>query len=142
MRLIRYMNQNTQPLIVKYYNIVTAVSLILFLTILYYLPRNLLFGGGEGLCIFKRLTGFNCPGCGLTRGLYLLLHWQIRAALGYNPAVPFVILILVAEIIKTVMPASNVLKKAAGAFYYLFLTAASVNYLFVISNQFIYHHKF
>jgi hypothetical protein len=35
-------------------------------------------------CVFHQLTGWNCPGCGATRGLYALLHGHWRAALRDN----------------------------------------------------------
>jgi hypothetical protein len=34
------------------------------------------------------MTGLWCPGCGLTRGTYQLLHGHIGAALGYNLFTP------------------------------------------------------
>lgn len=37
-------------------------------------------------CVFHAATGYNCPGCGTTRGLNALLHLNIKAALWYNPA--------------------------------------------------------
>jgi hypothetical protein len=39
-------------------------------------------------CIFHQMTGLWCPGCGLTRGTYQLLHGHIGAALGYNLFTP------------------------------------------------------
>ena len=36
------------------------------------------------ICQFHRLTGLNCPGCGMTRALYALLHGQIFTALHDN----------------------------------------------------------
>jgi hypothetical protein len=35
-------------------------------------------------CQFHRLTGLNCPGCGMTRALYALLHGNFSAALRDN----------------------------------------------------------
>lgn len=35
-------------------------------------------------CVFHSLTGWNCPGCGMTRALYALLHGNVRLALKDN----------------------------------------------------------
>ena len=39
-------------------------------------------------CMFHQTTGLWCPGCGLTRGTYQLLHGHIGAALSYNIFTP------------------------------------------------------
>ena len=36
------------------------------------------------ICLFHRITGWNCPGCGGTRSLYALLHGDWRLALKDN----------------------------------------------------------
>jgi hypothetical protein len=67
--------------------------------------RNAIFWGGSALlatglavvyhwnpetagffpgCAFRALTGYYCPGCGMTRALHQLLHGNIAAALSYN----------------------------------------------------------
>lgn len=35
-------------------------------------------------CPFNSLTGLNCPGCGMTRGLHQLTHGHFLTALNYN----------------------------------------------------------
>lgn len=41
------------------------------------------------VCPFHALTGLNCPGCGLTRGFYALLHADVLTALQFNLMLPF-----------------------------------------------------
>jgi hypothetical protein len=36
-------------------------------------------------CIFKALTGFNCPGCGMTRAAHALVHFDLATAFSMNP---------------------------------------------------------
>jgi hypothetical protein len=44
-------------------------------------------------CPFHRLTGWWCPGCGMTRGLHHLLTGDIPGALGSNLFLPVVVLL-------------------------------------------------
>ena len=39
-------------------------------------------------CPLYRITGFSCPGCGLTRGFHALFHGDILGALHYNALIP------------------------------------------------------
>src|SRR5215212_6090484 len=41
------------------------------------------------VCPLYALTGFACPGCGLTRGFHALFHGDILTALDYNAMLPF-----------------------------------------------------
>jgi len=47
-------------------------------------------------CAFHQMTGLWCPGCGLTRGAYQLLHGHVGAALGYNVFTPLALVAIVA----------------------------------------------
>jgi hypothetical protein len=47
-------------------------------------------------CVFHQMTGLWCPGCGLTRGTYQLLHGHFGAALSYNIFTPLAVLAIVA----------------------------------------------
>ena len=37
------------------------------------------------LCVFRRLTGLQCPGCGLSRSFCALSHGEWSAAWGFHP---------------------------------------------------------
>jgi hypothetical protein len=53
-------------------------------------------------CLFWKLTGYHCPGCGTQRALHQLLHGEFRAAFRYNAlfvlALPYVSLGFVLDI--------------------------------------------
>ncbi len=36
-------------------------------------------------CLFRMLTGFDCPACGSQRAFHALVHGRVGEALGYNP---------------------------------------------------------
>jgi len=40
------------------------------------------------VCLFHQLTGLNCPGCGMTRAIYALLHGDFLTALHDNALLP------------------------------------------------------
>jgi hypothetical protein len=40
------------------------------------------------VCPLYSLTGFACPGCGLTRGFHALFHGDVLGALDYNALLP------------------------------------------------------
>jgi hypothetical protein len=40
------------------------------------------------VCPLFALTGFACPGCGLTRGFHALFQGDIATSLGYNALIP------------------------------------------------------
>ena len=44
------------------------------------------------VCLFHAMTGLNCPGCGMTRSLYALLHGNFLLALKDNAL--FVLLVM------------------------------------------------
>ena len=45
-----------------------------------------LYGTGIG-CPIRYATGFSCPGCGMSRALYALLHLDFVGALRFHPLV-------------------------------------------------------
>ena len=51
----------------------------------YFDPVN---AGFFPVCPLYKLTGINCPGCGLTRGFHALFHGDVLSALHYNALIP------------------------------------------------------
>lgn len=54
-------------------------------------------------CIWKTITGHACPGCGMTRAFYSLLHGNFKAAYEYNHLIIIVVPIFVYLWIKLLM---------------------------------------
>jgi hypothetical protein len=54
------------------------------------------------VCPLYSMTGFACPGCGLTRGFHALFHGDVVTALDYNAMLPFFGLFLAAGFIAMV----------------------------------------
>ena len=46
------------------------------------------------VCLFHKLTGLNCPGCGTTRAFYALLHGHLLLALHDNALFVFMLAVL------------------------------------------------
>jgi hypothetical protein len=49
-------------------------------------------------CMFKFLTGFNCPACGMTRSFIYMSHFNIGAAFAMNHAGPLLYALCVFEV--------------------------------------------
>lgn len=62
---------------------------------------------GQGIpCVFRVLTGLQCPGCGMTHAIGALLHLDFSGAFHYNPLclsiVPLLLLYLLFRCIRYV----------------------------------------
>ncbi|MDE6277755.1 MAG: DUF2752 domain-containing protein [Muribaculaceae bacterium] len=59
-------------------------------------------------CIFRLLTGWDCPGCGSQRALHALLHGQPARAWSFNPyiffAVPGAVVFILVEAMRKSHP--------------------------------------
>lgn len=60
------------------------------------------------MCFFKEITGFPCPGCGITRAFMCILYGDLMQALWYNPIAVLLafggILLLVYSVIEKYPP--------------------------------------
>lgn len=59
----------------------TGFLAILSITYIYHQPAH---QGPILPCLFQKITGFQCPGCGMTRSIHSLLHFQWKKAFYYN----------------------------------------------------------
>lgn len=78
---------------------VIAAAVVLFLVLSHYYVHDP--SQGAPVCLFKALTGWDCPGCGSQRALHAMLHGNFGAAWRFNPfiffAVPLAVFYIVAE---------------------------------------------
>ena len=74
-----------------------AVLLALVLLIVYILPKDQIFSGSTS-CIHRKLLNVDCPGCGMTRAIYSILHFNFKTALQLNFVAFFVLPLLAVEI--------------------------------------------
>ena len=70
---------------------VLTIGLLLFLLVIYKVVN---YFTGLGIpCLFYTITGWYCPGCGVTRMLFSMITLDFYQAFRYNPAV-FVLLVM------------------------------------------------
>ena len=55
-------------------------------------------------CLFHRITGWYCPGCGGTRAIKYLLKGDIIKSLQYHPLIVYVVLIVGLEAVRSLLP--------------------------------------
>jgi len=55
---------------------------------------------GPTLCLWKKLLGIECPGCGLTRGVCFLVHGRWAEATKSNPLSLLAFGILVSNVVR------------------------------------------
>ena len=61
--------------------LLAALGAAVLVAVFYILARH-----GIGIpCVFRLVTGFQCPGCGNSRAALALLRLDIRGAFSYNP---------------------------------------------------------
>ncbi len=44
-------------------------------------------------CVFNLFTGLKCPGCGITRAIYSLMHFDILSAIKFNALFIFTLIL-------------------------------------------------
>lgn len=110
----------------------TSAVVIIFAIMMMYVWRVNLLTFFPG-CLFKEVTGYDCPGCGGTRAVVALLQGHILESFCYHPIVPYTVTLQMAVII------SGCLRKWT-TYTYTFLLRPMHFYAFIvllIANFFI-----
>ena len=73
--------------------IIRDIVLLLILVFYYFINKHT---GFFVPCIFHEITGYKCPGCGITHALFELINFNFKEAFFYNPLVliymPFILI--------------------------------------------------
>jgi hypothetical protein len=83
----------------KIYGIIGAIVTLMVPFILIVLHQNEHLETQQSLCPSKMLTGFPCPGCGITKSLVFFYEGNFQKSLYYHILGPFVIGFCIATII-------------------------------------------
>lgn len=65
---------------------IILISIVLLICAVIYIVIS--FAGVKIPCVFNRITGLKCPGCGNTRAVKALLRMDIRSAFAHNLLFP------------------------------------------------------
>ena len=66
-----------------YFKIALMFFLVILPFVLLILPANF-FDNGKPICLSQILAGRECFGCGMTRGIMHLIHFELEEAFAYN----------------------------------------------------------
>lgn len=82
----------------KIYGIIGAFTTLMIPFFLMFFNHNNHLETDQSLCPLKMLTGFPCPGCGITKSLVYFYEGDIQKSLYYNIFGPLVIAFCIATI--------------------------------------------
>ena len=83
----------------KIYGIIGALITLMIPFFLLFFEQDNHLETDQSLCPLKMLTGFPCPGCGITKSLVYFYEGDIQKSLYYNIFGPLVILFCLATIV-------------------------------------------
>ncbi len=85
------------------------IGIVIFIGLAYYIIVSIT---GFGIpCMIRTVTGFQCPGCGITRMCSALIGLDFKAAFEYHPVIfcslPFAAVCFGAQAVKFIKTGSN-----------------------------------
>jgi hypothetical protein len=83
----------------KIYGIIGAIITLMIPFFLIFFNQDNHLETDQSLCPFKMLTGFPCPGCGITKSLVYFYEGDILKSLYYHILGPFVIAFCIVTIV-------------------------------------------
>ena len=83
----------------KIYGIIGAVLTLIVPFFLLFFNKNNTLENEQSLCPFKMLSGFPCPGCGITKSIVYFYEGDALKSLSYHILGPFVVVFCVATIL-------------------------------------------
>jgi len=90
------------------------------------------------LCLFRRVFGFNCPSCGVTRAFFAASRGEILTAIAYNPLMFVLTLIFFLYIFFQLVLRRTVAlictKKEQNILFISFLLLLLSNWIYVIQR--------
>ena len=69
---------------------IVAAIVVVFIVLVYYHGHDPATGASPK-CMFKLITGYDCPGCGSQRALHAILNGDVGRAWAFNPFVFFAV---------------------------------------------------
>ena len=76
-------------------------------------------------CLFHKITGLFCPGCGLTRMMFSILKLDLKSAFQYNQLLfvlsPFMLFLCINYIYSWITNKKSVLKKIPNYVWYIII---------------------
>ncbi|MDD2673712.1 MAG: DUF2752 domain-containing protein [Flavobacterium sp.] len=87
----------------KIYGIIGAFLTLMIPFFLMFFNEDNHLETDQSLCPFKMITGFPCPGCGITKSLVYFYHGDFYKSVSYHILGPFVIAFSVVSIVVLIM---------------------------------------
>jgi Protein of unknown function (DUF2752) len=93
----------------RFYLYLKMIGIVSVPIIFLLLPANY-FDKGKTICLITNLTGYSCPGCGITKAIQHAIHLDFNIAYSYNKLVIIVLPIIAFGLIKEFLTIFNKIK--------------------------------